>query len=298
MAYIPRFGDGMGKRARVLVTGSTGFIGRHVIAVLQRDGSVAVPAPRFPFRAENLIRAMGPGVDCCIHLAWYADPADYQTNATANLRSFEASMELVDALAAVGCPRIVVSGTCAEYAPSARPISESQPLEPLTVYAAEKAALHSMLLTDIVASRLQVAWARLFNVTGPGEHRERLVPAVVRELGAGRRVPLTAGDQIRDFLDVADVAEALCILAHSSETGAWNVCSGEGIAVASLLKLLAERLGRSDLLGFGERQLPPDETPILVGDSQRLVKTGWQRRIGLEALIERAITAHLPGPVG
>jgi nucleoside-diphosphate-sugar epimerase len=137
---------------------------------------------------------------------------------------------------------------------------------------------------------LGVAWARLFNLTGPGEDPRRLVPMVVRSLLDGKPVSLSAGAQVRDFLDVADVAAALVALSDAGAEGSFNVCSGEALSLRELLGAVGERVGRVDLLRFGERPYGEHDPPMVVGINRRLrAATHWQRRYDRDTMIDRVI---------
>ena len=103
----------------------------------------------------------------------------------------------------------------AEYAPSSRALTEDDPVQPWSVYGAAKAALCTLLASSWRPAGLAVAWARLFNVTGPGESPERLLPTVARSILTGDAIDLSPGDQVRDFLDVRDVASALVALSSA-----------------------------------------------------------------------------------
>ena len=106
---------------------------------------------------------------------------------------------------------------------------------PRSVYGASKASFHLLLDSSWRPPSLAVTWARLFNLTGAGEHPDRLLPTVVRGLLAGRSVDLSPGDQLRDYLDVDDVADALVHLASAGVDGAVNVCSGRATSLRELL---------------------------------------------------------------
>jgi nucleoside-diphosphate-sugar epimerase len=107
---------------------------------------------------------------------------------------------------------------------------------------------------------------------------------------AGRTVDLSPGDQVRDFLDVRDVAAALTALSASGTEGAFNVCSGRGVTLRELLTGLAVLVQGERLLRFGARQTPHGDPMVVVGDNTRLVRTtGWGPRIGVDAMLESVV---------
>ena len=169
-----------------------------------------------------------------LHLAWYVEPGRFWT-APENVRWVEASLALLRAFAGAGGRRAVVAGTSAEYdwhAVGARCNEQRTPLRPATLYGAAKHALHTVAAPYAEQAGFELAWGRIFFVYGPGEPEGRLVPSVGRALLAGRRVPTTRGDQVRDFMHVEDVAAAFAALADADATGAVNVASGDPVPCA------------------------------------------------------------------
>src|SRR6266849_7995282 len=124
--------------------------------------------------------------------------------------------------------------------------------------------------------------ARLFYVYGPYEDERRLVPAAIRALAAGREFPSTSGEQVRDYLYVEDVASGLCALSRNNLVGAFNVCSGLPVTIASLMQTLGELLGRPDLIRLGAFPNREWDPMFVCGDNRRLRTEGqWSPRYTL-----------------
>lgn len=259
----------------VVVSGASGFVGR---AVCERGEFRAIRG-RWQDR-QDLDRLLGPmPIERAIHLAWNTAPG-YAYDVEANEESLASSLEFADAVVARGARHIVVAGTSAEYAPADRPRAEGDAVGPLSPYGAAKARLHDELQ---LRGEIGLAWARIFSLTGPGERPSRLFPSVTAALLRGDSVPLTDGEQVRDYLEVGDVASALTALSFVAATGTFNVCSGEGISVRELLTALATALEADPaLLAFGARVRDPREPRYLVGRNERL----------------RATLPWTPGPTG
>lgn len=289
---------------RLLVTGADGFVGAAAVdAALARNWDVgillhgdhpprrlkpAVLAQLRVFRGSlQQTDSLAPELaawrpDACLHLAWPIAPATY-LESPENLEALAGSLELFRLLLQQGCPRIVGAGTCAEYADSQADLAEDSPIRPATLYAAAK---HSLFLLGGQLARqagASFAWARLFNLYGPGEHPGRLVPSAVQTLLAGKTLEATAGLQERDFLHVADVAQALATLAAAPAEGAVNVCSGRGVSVRTMLEELQRQAGVSGRILFGARPPRPWDPPRIVGDPRRLAALGWSPALTLEA---------------
>jgi nucleoside-diphosphate-sugar epimerase len=275
--------------SRVLVTGASGFIGRHTLPRLLESGFEVHAVSRDsrsgddvgwhrcdlldPAAGEALVRELEP--THLLHLAWYAEPGLYWT-AAENVRWLEASLRLLRTFSATG-RRAVTAGTCAEYDWSFGVCSEREtPLRPATLYGECKRSLSSVGERLAAQAGLSLASARVFFVYGPGEHPERVVASVVASLLRGEDALCTTGTQVRDYLHVADVASAFVELLRSDVTGPVNVGSGEPLPVRRLLSTIGEAVGAPDLIRFGERPERPGEPPLIVADTRRLVdEVGW-----------------------
>jgi nucleoside-diphosphate-sugar epimerase len=288
--------------SRILVTGGSGFIGRHVLDLLGRGedellaiGRSAPGGSRVAWQRVDLLDhgAVAQAVtafrpDTLIHLGWYAEPGRYLVDPL-NTAFLQAGIALVQAALASGCRHVVGVGSCAEYDPRPALVSEQGPTLPSTPYAACKLSLH--LVGSQLADQAGAtwAWARVFLLYGPGEDRRRLVPAAITSLLAGERFPCTTGRQLRDYLHVTDVAAALALLARSRTGGIFDIAGGEPTAVAELLMRIGAIIGRTDLLGFGERAANLWDPPALWSAAAPLRALGWKPGIGLEAGLRSAV---------
>ena len=285
----------------VLVTGAGGFIGAHVVEKLLAENHRVIALDRaqgsfgrlarwsnrietimLDLETTDAVRAYvaQSRPDAIIHMAWYADPADYLTSPR-NVPSAMATIALVEAALSAGCRKLVMTGSCVEYAAAARLLREDDPADPRTLYASCKHATWLIARALAAAAHAELSWARVFHLHGPGEDTRRLIPWVTRELREGRSVDLTDGTQVRDHLHVADVASGLVTLLSSGASGVYNVCSGEPVALRLVLETVGSIVGHADLLRFGALPHRPGEIMFLAGDGRRLRSLGWTPRYGL-----------------
>jgi dTDP-6-deoxy-L-talose 4-dehydrogenase (NAD+) len=293
---------------RVLVSGAGGFIGSRLVSRLVADGDTVMAvdrdqrslgrldhlADRISTAALDLSGTAGAtgrlldsfGPEAVVHLAWYANPEDYLTS-HANLASLAMTASFVDAVLAAGCRKVVVGGTCVEYAPRDRLLVETDPADPRTLYASCKHAAW-IIARSLAAERgAELAWGRIFHLHGPTEDPRRLIPWVAGQLRKGEAVDLTDGAQVRDHLHVDDVAAGLAKLLTPGASGIYNVSSGQPVTLRQVLETVGDILGRQDLLRFGARPHRAEEVMFLAGDPSRLRGLGWAPRFGLrEGLID------------
>ncbi len=297
--------------SRVLLTGATGFVGRHTLSALVGAGHEVHAVTRDPFPDVP----HSPGVhwhvadlltgcefvaeiepEILIHLAWYTEHGACWAS-TENVRWVEASLALLRAFAAAGGRRAVMAGTCAEYEWSRELYTERAPLGGATLYGAAKQGLQ-MVSTAFCRQRdIEHAWGRLFFLYGPFESPERFVPSLVLPLLRGEPAPMTEGAQRRDFLHASDAGAAFAAIAGSGVTGAINVASGRAVALCELAHELARRLHGEDLLRIGAQPTSPDDPPALLADVRRLrEEVGWRATVELADGLDEVIAwwrAHL-----
>lgn len=283
--------------SRILLTGATGFVGRNVLTRLTGAGHelhAVTTKERLPagggvtWHRADLLSSTEIVVDVVpevlVHLAWYVETGRYWT-APENIRWVESSLALLRAFAGAGGRRAVVAGTSAEYdwhAIGRRCHEQRTPLRPATLYGAAKHALHTAAAPYADQAGFELAWGRIFFVYGPGEPEGRLVPSVGRALLAGRPVPTTRGDQVRDFMHVEDAAAALAALADADTTGAVNIASGNPVRVRDVVGTLARLIGRPDLPQPGALPEREGDPPCLVADVSRLrEEVGFAPQIAL-----------------
>lgn len=279
--------------SRVLLTGASGFIGRHALVALAGAGhEVHAVARRRGPDAPGVSWHEADLLDGCevvdevepellVHLAWYAKHGQFWTSLE-NVRWVEASLELLRAFERVGGRRAVMAGSCAEYEWSRELYDEDAPLCPATLYGAAKHGLHVVCRALAAQSDIELAWARLFFLYGPSEDSGRFVPSLVLPLLRGQPAPMTEGSQRRDFMHAADAGAALAALADSRVTGSVNVASGVALSLLELGQSIARTIGREDLLEPGGRPLPAGEPAALIADVSRLrEEVAWSPEIGL-----------------
>jgi nucleoside-diphosphate-sugar epimerase len=291
---------------RVLVTGASGFIGRHSLPPLVAkgyevhgvySGSSPVAVQGVHWHRANLLKGdqrvqlMRDVIPTHIlHLAWTATPGVY-TQSADNVAWLESSLHLVRLFADLGGMRIVTAGTCFEYSWEYGYCREHlTPLEPGTLYGACKHALQVALSGFSRQGGFSSAWGRIFFLYGPHEHPARLVSSVIRALLKGEPAPCSPGTQLRDFLHVEDVAAAFVALVDSEVGGAVNIGSGSPVAVRDVVNLIGHELDRSDLVKLGALPARPGEPHLLVADIRRLeAEVGFTPRYGLEDGIRETI---------
>lgn len=287
---------------RVLVTGASGFIGRHCLLPLRERGYEIVAARRRRDAGEGLPQIDGlrwidadllaadgarqllaeAGASHLLHLAWTVEPGKMISD-PANLAWLRASIDLMQRFHESGGQRIVVGGSCYEYDWRFGYCNEQLTLRiPDTLYGAAKNSLYEALTGYAASVGMEAAWGRMFFLFGPGENRRRLVPSVVLSLLRGEPALASHGLQIRDYLPVQDVADGMVALLDSGARGGYNIAGGQATTIGSILDTLGTITGRPELIRKGALAARANDAPMVVGDPAAARRDfGWQAKTSL-----------------
>jgi nucleoside-diphosphate-sugar epimerase len=321
---------------KVLVTGANGFVGPWVVRALLAAGHTVAGAAgpeaangargalaRGPIAAgeaerssvewlqldlldaESVRRAAQRRWDAVVHLAGLAsgaqalqDPgAAWTVNAAGTARLLG---ELGRRRALGECdPVALVVSTAEVYAPQRRPMVESDPVAPISPYAASKRGAEVAAEETARRTGLRIVIARAFPHTGPGQDERFVAPAFARRLLLAKRAKARAVNVgnleiTREFLDVRDVAAAYVALLTQGKTGeTYNVASGRGVLLRELFDRLAALVGLDAIPEADPAFLRAADVPYLVGDAAKLrAATGWQPAIPLETTLRDLVDAQ------
>lgn len=311
-------------KQRTVVTGASSFIGTHLVRAFADGGYEVVAVHSRPLdsygalrrarldhaagfarliqldlrdhdAAVGLVKAENP--DLWIHhvgdTANYTRP-DYdwigvlETTARPLASLYPAFREAGTA--------VIVTGTDQEYGAAEDINREDDPCRPNTPYGlsklAETAAARQLSRFHQVPTRI----ARLYIPFGRFDNPRKLLPQVIDALGAGSPMDLSAGEQRRDFMGVADVCRAYLALAGDmgrTVFDLFNISSGEPIRLRTLLEVLCREMGADEaLLRFGEIPMRPGEPPLSAGDAAKArAVLGWRARPLQQAIAEDLLAA-------
>lgn len=298
------------RRQRVFVTGATGFVGSFLVRQLladSRDVAILMRPTSDTWRIANVLdhvhiingsmedvagfapQLIGFAPDAVAHLAWRGVTNTHRNDAAQILNVAE-SVALYAHARDAGCTRFVGMGSQAEYGPVSARLDEQVPTRPTTVYGAAK--LSAALLLDRLAAAdgVAFAWLRLFSSYGPKDDPSWLVPYMARRLLAGERPALTPGEQIWDYIYVEDAAAAVLASLDVDASGFFNLGSGVGRPLRTIIEAVRDAIDPALPLGIGEVPYRPDQVMHLEADISALTAaTGWTPRMPLDEGLARTI---------
>jgi GDP-4-dehydro-6-deoxy-D-mannose reductase len=294
-----------------LITGIGGFLGSHLaelalgqgwtVSGILRNDSRNIEGIRHKVdllrsdildrtEVENAVRNVRP--DVIFHLAAQSSPSVSWIDPERTFRvNVFGTLNLLEAVHAAGLnPFVVVAGSSAEYGfsqPEEIPIQEDKPLRPASPYGVSKVASSALALLYHRAFEMKVVVVRPFFVIGPrktGDVCSSFARGIVAVEG-GRQTSLKVGnlEAVRDFLEVEDAVRALWLLVGRGTSGeTYNICSGVGQRVATVLEEFLEMSSRPIPVEKDPAFFRPADEPTVVGDNSRLCALGWSPQVSLE----------------
>jgi GDP-4-dehydro-6-deoxy-D-mannose reductase len=292
---------------RVAVTGADGFVGRHVCARLESRGDrvlgLAGPPSGIDITDERALEATldSFGPEGVIHLAGVSSVARSHAEPLETFRiNVLGGVALCTVLQKVAPKaRVLIVGSGEVYGETPTGdsrTSEASPLLPTSPYAASKAAAEVAAFQFHRAYGLWVVAARSFNHLGRGQAPSFAVPSFARQLEAmrarGEPGILSVGnlEPVRDFSHVLDVVEAYLVLLERGIAGeAYNVASGVGRSMQSIVEELVALSGAKARIVVDPARVRPVEIPRLVGDPTKLRTLGWEPKYDVRRALQDAL---------
>jgi len=270
---------------RCLVTGAGGFIGQVLVRKLLAAGAIVHAPGRTELDLDvessirRTVRDFAP--EKVFHLAAKGVTGASSLEALRETNVHGTRRLIAELNLLRHSPTVTLLGSGFEYAAKETPLKEEDALSPFSDYGISK--LEAAAAAREVASGLSVTWVRLFNVYGPGESLGRLLPHIVSQSRQGLPVEVTAGEQLRDFTHVDDVAEGIMRLAaRPTASLGWevfNLGTGTPTRLHAFMSLVVAALASHGVvsdLRLGARPYRPGEPMIYLPDVSRLQKAvGW-----------------------
>jgi GDP-4-dehydro-6-deoxy-D-mannose reductase len=304
---------------KIIITGFSGFVSRHFIDYLDKNEVEAaiigadVTIPEFQFEHHKRIKCTYRKLDLLnqdditkmlrqfrpdyiLHLASYSSVAyswkqpivSFRNNTNIFLNLLQSVYDL-----GLSC-RILSIGSSEEYGNVTAedlPLKEDHTLNPVSPYAV--ARVSQELLSRVYSNgyHLDIVMTRSFNHIGPYQKDTFAIPAFANQLLEMKRQGLDRGDVVagdvdivRDFVDVRDVVAAYYALLERGLKGeVYNVCSGKGVALKTVIEMMGAALNMTVNIKKNQNLTRPRDNQIIIGSNQKIAtQLGWKPRLSLE----------------
>ena len=305
---------------RALITGFTGFVGSHLAEALLKRGDEVYALYRWRSRLDNVghlqerVQLVEGDItdassmrhalefsqpDEIYHLAaqsyvlssWSSPGSTLDTNIQGQVNLFETIRRLEIS------PRIQIAGSSEEYGlvhPGELPITEENPLRPLSPYAVSKVAQDLLAYQYHRSYGLDLVRTRGFNHTGPRRGRVFVCSNFawqIARIERGDADPVIRVGNLqakRDFTDVRDMVRGYMLALEKGESGeVYNICSGDSWSIQAVLDHLLSRSNVEVRIETDPTRMRPSDVPVLDGSYAKFKEaTGWQPRIPFEQTLD------------
>ncbi|OGW75327.1 MAG: NAD-dependent dehydratase [Omnitrophica bacterium RBG_13_46_9] len=303
------------KNKKVLVTGSEGFIGSHLVERLLEEGCDVRAFVYYnafnswgwldsfkqnklnkidiflgDVRDPNGVRKAMEGIDVVFHLAALIGiPFSYHSPDSYVDTNIRGALNILQAGAEFKVERILVTSTSEVYGTARNvPIEESHPLQGQSPYSASKIGADKIAESFFKSFGTPVTTVRPFNTYGPRQSARAVIPTIISQLlrGVGA-IKLGSLAPKRDFSYVKDVCDAFVAIAISNNTVGEeiNIATGQEISIGEIAKKIIEKINpKAKIISDGKRIRPKQsEVMRLLGDNAKIIGlTGWRPKYSLD----------------
>ncbi len=302
----------MAEAGRLLITGGTGFLGRHLavaavgrgyrVSVTSKSDAADVLTPRGAERINVDLRDKsaanaafaGHSFEYVINCAGYIDHTPYSKGGRDLIEShFVGLLNLLDGIPLGAVRAFVQLGSSDEYGGAPAPQREDQREAPISPYSFAKVAATQFLQTLYRTEGFPATVLRLFLVYGPGQNEARFLPQIIRGCQENREFPVSAGDQLRDFCYVDDVADGIldALSARDARGEVINLGSGRPVTIREVIETVQAIVG-TGRPQFGMVPYRPGENMALYPDTKKAQKIlNWKPRFELADGLRHTISS-------
>lgn len=304
---------------KYLITGFSGFVGRHFVECLENKGksclikSLDIHDPNFRFDQYKNVKISFEKINLLSkdHVEYVIN--EFQPNYILHLASFSSVafswkepvqsfqnntnifLNLIDAVRKLNIDtRILSIGSSEEYGnvnDADLPLTEDQKLNPVSPYAVARVSQEYLSRIFINGYGMDIIMTRSFNHIGPMQRSIFFVSSIAKQLvelkkAGKKRGKIVTGDVsiVRDFTDVRDIVDAYELLLKEGKKGhIYNVCSGIGLSLKDLIDMMAEELNIEVDIIVDNRLIRPADNKKIIGSNEKIKRElGWRNTIPLK----------------
>lgn len=300
---------------RVLVTGSTGFVGscltRRLVEMNKEEVHIFTRVNSNKWRIADLLgRVRNHEVDLLdaaivektvaqirptiiYHLATYGGFVSQKNTALILESNLTGTVNLLKACEKTGFDYFINTGSSSEYGIKSEPMNETGILEPVGDYGVSKAAATLFCRSRGIEKDLPIITLRLFSPYGPWDDPQRLIPYVIKSLFRGESPKLSTPKSVRDFIYIDEVLDVFLKIIKAPVTGGeiFNIGTGVQHSIGEVVSIVTKIIGNGIKPIWGKATSQRPEPVSWVADIHKAkTELGWfpsiSLRIGLNKTVE------------
>lgn len=270
---------------KVLVTGSGGYIGRHVVKALLDRGYEVIAADlnnditdarAIKVNASVLSEFKDPYTelgkpDICIHMAWRNG---FVHNAPTHMEDLSAHFSFIKKMIDSGIPKLAVMGTMHEVGYHEGAIDENTPCKPLSLYGIAKNALREATFRLAEGTNTKLYWLRAYYILGDDFRNHSIFSKIMQMANEGKTsFPFTSGKNLYDFIKVDALAHMIvATVSQETYTGVINVSTGKPRSLGEQVEAFIAEHGLSIRPEYGAFPDRAYDSPGVWGDAEKIQK--------------------------
>lgn len=294
---------------KIIVTGGSGFLGKHLIRSLVKEGhqvrnidireSSEIATEIADVRDAELMKKVIKDADAVFHLASLIEAGesvkfpqkfvDYNISGT---------VSVLEAMRENGVSTFLFSSSAAIYGEPLRvPIEEDDRTLPINPYGMTKLAMEALVSSYVASHKMNGVALRYFNLYGPEEHHEpesHAMPRFIKQIYDGEEVTVWgSGEHQRDFIHVADVVSAHSLALAYAEANPqkyhyFNISTEQPTKVIEIIKMVEKAIGKSaNIKNFPER--PGDPLVLVAKSNKAREQLNWTPQVSIEQGIQETV---------
>lgn len=295
---------------KILLTGSTGFLGSHIadkliqrgcqVLALKRSGSSLLNCKDISSKVvwcdcdndDWLSKAILWSPDVIIHSAWAGVDAANRDNWDVQLSNIDFTCDLLQVAMKSSVKKFIALGSQAEYGEFANCINEEYPLNPVQKYAIAKVFVFQMVKALCQLNDIDWYWVRIFATFGERESNRWLIPSLISKMRSGEiSIDLTKCEQKYAYLYVGDLAKALVsILDTKGKCGAYNLSAKKALSLRYVITYIRDRIKPDFQLNFGRLPYRKGQAMCIHAETDKFVQAfGEYEMETFESAIDKMI---------
>lgn len=293
---------------KVLITGSSGFIGRYLVVEFENNGyevvkcdinatddSIVIMDIMDYSDVLDKIQTYQPDVivnmagQANVGLSWIKPQLTFQLNTVGFINIAEAVYQINPNI------KIVAMGSSDEYGSLKEQgvdVSEDVPINPMNPYAISKQSQELMAQLYVDNRGMNICMIRQFNLGGAGQSKGFMISdfaSGIVEIEMGKKEYLSVGnlESARDFSHVKDACRAIRLIVEKGHAGeVYNICSGKTYKAQEVLDKLISMSKTSVEIRQDSSRMRPSDTPVICGNHDKLTDhTGWVPELQMENIL-------------